>query len=124
MANINFGDKRVIEKYLIMGDGNLLNFGHNTLQEFVYDVTGLDIKDEKYQDKGTSKANKIRSFIGQESDQIVAKLFEGLRMRRDDWESDDTFNRIDADPKLREQFNNIIEKLRGEVSIAHAEVIA
>jgi hypothetical protein len=124
MANINFGDKRIIEKYLIMGDGNLLNFGHSTLQEFVYDVTGLDIKDEKYQDKGTSKANKIRSFIGQESDQIVAKLFEGLRMRRDDWESDDTFHRIDADPKLREQFNNIIEKLRGEVSIAHAEVIA
>lgn len=124
MANINFGDKRIIEKYLVMGDGNLLDFGHNTLQEFVYDVTRIDIKEGKYEDRGTSKANKMRSLIAQESDEVVAKLLEAMMTRRDDWESEDKFNRIEPDPKLREEFNNVIEKLRGEVSIAHAEVIA
>ncbi|HEY8781205.1 MAG TPA: abortive infection family protein [Mucilaginibacter sp.] len=124
MAHIDFGEKRTIEKYLGMGDGNLLNFGHSTLQEFIYDVTGIDIKLSKYQDKGTSKANLMRSFMSQESESLVAKLLDAMNVRRDDWESDDQYNRIDPDPKLKSEFIGVIERLRGEVSVTNAEVIA
>ncbi len=124
MAKIEYGDKLTIENYLGMCDGNLLNFGHKNLQEFIYDVTGIDISNGKYQDKGTSKANRMRSLMAQEPEHVVAKLLEVMKVRRDDWEGADSYNRVEPDPKLRAEFIAVIDRLRGEVSVAHAEVIA
>ena len=106
-----------------MGEGNLLDFSHSTLQEFIYDVSGIDIAGSKYNDGGTSKANKMRSLIAHESDEVVAKLLEAMKMRRSELESNERYNSIERDPKLRDDFGDLIERLRGEVSIADAEVI-
>lgn len=74
MADLSFNDKQILENILDMKSGYVLDFSNRSFQEIVNDATGLDIYLEKYQDKGTSKANLLRSFWAKESDQAVSKL--------------------------------------------------
>ncbi len=74
MADISFGDRRIIETFLEMGGGYVLDFSDRTFQAFIFDVTGLDITKEQYYEGGTSKANRLRTFMRLESNYIVGIL--------------------------------------------------
>ena len=78
MADLSFTDKQILENILEMKSGYVLDFSNRSFQEIVSDSTGLDIYSEKYQDKGTSKANLLRSFWTKESNQTVSKLLFSL----------------------------------------------
>ncbi len=78
MAEINYLQWISIEDFLQMSGGYVLDFSNRTLQDFVADVTKLDIYSSKYEDKGESKANRIRTFFKKESATIVAKLLQGF----------------------------------------------
>ena len=78
MANINFKDRRIIEKLFEMESGFVLDFSNKTFQDFFIDGLGIDIYELKYEFKGESKANRLRSFWEIESDYNVGKSIELL----------------------------------------------
>lgn len=78
MAKISFVDWIKIGKFLTppaTSKGYVLDFSNNSLQKFIGSVTGINIYEEgKYDNSGTSKANRLHSFFEQESDRIVGKV--------------------------------------------------
>lgn len=78
MASISFGEQRVVERFLEMGQGYVLNFSDRTFREFIGDVTSIDVDNEKYFERGGSKANRLRTFIKLESDHAVGALFQEM----------------------------------------------
>jgi len=78
MAELSFQERRIIEAELIQG-GYVLNFTDRTFQEFVADVTGLDINEQKYYEGNSgSKGNRLKAFIRLEKDYTVGKLLSAL----------------------------------------------
>lgn len=77
MANVSFGEKRNLEKFLQMGSGYVLDFSNRTFKEFVFDSTRLDIDDEHIGGLG-SKANRLRQFWSNQADHLVGKLLKDL----------------------------------------------
>ncbi|WP_020602679.1 abortive infection family protein [Spirosoma spitsbergense] len=80
MAQINYRDKQDLEDLFQMGGGYVLNFSDSSFRSFVYDAVREDISDEKYKTKGTSKANRLRSFCKLEPDPKVGSLIYELVM--------------------------------------------
>lgn len=78
MADFSFGEQRIIEQFLEMGQGYVLDFSDRTFRIFIGDVTGIDVDNEKYLANGSSKANRLRTFIKLEPDHIVAALFREM----------------------------------------------
>lgn len=71
-------ERHNLEKFLGMSDGYVLNFSDRTFGEFVFEVVGLNIHEEKYTAEGTSKAKKLRAFWKLEPDYTVGKLLLAL----------------------------------------------
>lgn len=78
MSSLNATDRRLLEKFLKMESGYVLNFSDRTFGEFVSDEAGIDIHSEPYKINGTSKANKLRTFWKLESDYLVGRLLLAL----------------------------------------------
>lgn len=78
MAEINYADKRIIEKLLDMGSGYVLDFSNRTFEEFVYDAVGINIYESKYDFESGSKANRLRAFFKLESNYRVGTLLEAF----------------------------------------------
>lgn len=78
MVKISFVDRIKIDKFLTppaTSKGYILDFSNTSLQDFIGSVTGINIYEEgKYDNYGTSKANRLRSFFEKESDRIVGKV--------------------------------------------------
>ena len=80
MSKITYSEKEDLEKLFRMSSGYVLNFTDASFKSFVHDTVGEDIKDEKYEAGGTSKANRLRTFWKLESDQKVGNLLYELVM--------------------------------------------
>jgi hypothetical protein len=78
MSDLNSSEKRKLERLLGMSTGYVINFSDRTFSEFVEEHTGRDINDESYNDKGTSKANRLRSFWKLESNHVIGRLITAL----------------------------------------------
>ena len=78
MSTLTFTEKRKFEALFGMSSGYVLDFSNRTFDEFVLESIGLSLFDEKYNHESGSKANRLRSFWIQESDDIVAKLLADL----------------------------------------------
>ena len=78
MRSLSTKDRIILEKYLGMRSGYVLNFSDRTFGEFVFESVEIDIHDEKYTKQGTSKANKLRAFWKLESDVMVSNLLLAL----------------------------------------------
>lgn len=78
MSDLNFKEKRYIEKILEMEGGFVLDFSNRTMQEFIIDTMGIDIYIDRYSIKGDSKANRLRAFFEIESNYHVGLLLEQL----------------------------------------------
>lgn len=83
MSNLTKIEKRKLEKLLGMGSGYVLDFSNKTFDEFVYESTGKEIYDERYNLSSGSKANRLRAFWEIESNYTVGKLLTDLF---DDWD--------------------------------------
>lgn len=71
-------DKRLLEEFLGMRSGYVLDFSDRTFGEFCDDAVDVDIHSDKYLAHGTSKANKLRTFLELESDYLVGRLLNAL----------------------------------------------
>jgi len=78
VSSLTITDRRILEKFLKMEAGYVLNFSDRTFGEFVEEAAGADIHSERYTIQGTSKANKVRAFWKLESDYLVGKLLLAL----------------------------------------------
>lgn len=78
MSTLTVADRRCLETFLGMASGYVLDFTDRTFGEFVSEVTGAEIHEDRYTEKGTSKANKLRTFWKIESDFLVGKLIQAL----------------------------------------------
>jgi hypothetical protein len=74
MADLTFTEKAIIEKFLEMKSGYVLDFSDRTFQNFVGEAVNLDIENEKYHYSSNSKANRLRQFIKVESSYVFGKL--------------------------------------------------
>lgn len=78
MQTFSYSDKVIIERFLGMSSGYVLNFSDRTFEEFIGSVLGINIHSEKYRAKGTSKANKLRTLFEIEQPNRVSTLLLAL----------------------------------------------
>lgn len=78
MSSLNMRDKRVLEEFLGMGSGYVLNFSDHTFGEFVHEAVDIEIHSDEYIIHGSSKAKKLRAFWEIESDYLVGRLLYAL----------------------------------------------
>ena len=78
MSSLTAREKARLEKLFVMGGGYVLHFSDSTIATFFHDVVGIDIHDEKYCGKGTSKAKKLREFWRLENDYTVGKITKAM----------------------------------------------
>ncbi|MGI2146076.1 TIR domain-containing protein [Shewanella frigidimarina] len=77
MATLAKRDIRILETYLQMSGGHLLDFSHRTLAEF-FEYYSIDIDEAQYQVGSGSKANRMRGFWQTNSDMVVGRVLKGL----------------------------------------------
>lgn len=74
MASLKFREKKILEEFLEMGSGFVLNFVDRTFAEFFLDF-GIDIDNSRYLSGSSgSKANRMRSFWALTPDQLVGDV--------------------------------------------------
>lgn len=78
MSSLTMRDKRVLEDFLGMGSGYVLNFSDRTFADFVHEAVDIEIHADEYTIHGASKAKKLRAFWDIESDYIVGRLLNAL----------------------------------------------
>ena len=106
MSSLSSRDRRCLEPFLDMGGGFVPNFSDRTMGEFFQEQVGLNIDDDKYQFKGTSKAKRMRAFWELESDHIVAQALDALI----EWGEE--FRCLPDDPQQRAAVEAIIPRLK------------
>jgi len=78
MSSLTAIERRMLESCLGMGSGYVGRHSDRVFGELVRDAVGVDIHDAAYSRNGTSKANKLRIFWQNESDDRVARLLVTL----------------------------------------------
>jgi hypothetical protein len=101
----------VVEDVLEMGGGYVLHFSNRTLGDF---FAGFDVNiyDEKYNEGGGSKANRLRSFLRQSPAPLVVRVLRELLEIR--------AARGDRYDETLDKFRRIIAKVEGGVEPAPA----
>jgi hypothetical protein len=78
MASVKFREKNLIEEFLEMGGGYVLNFSDRTFSDFFREFD-VDINEATYMEGHSgSKANRMRSFLEREPDRLVGKVLQEL----------------------------------------------
>ena len=78
MSSLKMQDRRLLEGFLGMSSGYVLDFTDRTFREFVQEAVGHDIDDQRYTGEGGSKANRLRAFWKLEPDHRVGELLVAL----------------------------------------------
>lgn len=78
MSTLAMKEKRVLEEFLRMDSGYVLNFSDRTFGDFVREAVDIEIHSDEYTIQGTSKAKKLRAFWEIESDYLVGRLLNAL----------------------------------------------
>jgi hypothetical protein len=77
MATINGIEQRHIETVFQMGGGYVLDFVDRTFRDFFAEMR-IDIDDAQYRNRGTSKANRLRSFLQSTNNQTAGRAITRL----------------------------------------------
>lgn len=117
MADLNSRERRKLELLLDMGSGYVLNFSNPTFAEFFSEFVGKDIDNPRYEAKGTSKANRLRSFWALEPNHLVAKSLTELIAHGVD-------ARLLRDRHLIQECQAIIDRLATDKPVADIDAIS
>lgn len=123
MSDINKIDSLKLEKILEMSEGYVLDFNNSTFRNFIFETINIDIYDSNFEDNGTSKANRLRSFWKKESNSNVSLLNNALL---DYWLAIklSSFEQIDEQDKyLYQECLKISERLLQSTSVNELSVI-
>lgn len=78
MSTLDYREKRKLEKLFEMSSGYVAGHSDRSFRDLFIDVAGIDIHSEKYEERGTSKANKLRCFWELGPDPIVGRILQEL----------------------------------------------
>lgn len=78
MSDLSSVERLKIETLFGMESGYVLDFSNNTFSMFTIENVGIDIFDRKYEYGSNSKANRLRKFWLEESNEVVGKLLSAL----------------------------------------------
>lgn len=78
MSDLSSLERRKLEKLFCMDGGYVLNFSDRTFGNFFEENTRINIDADIYRERGTSKANRLRSFWTIEGNHIVGKIIEAM----------------------------------------------
>ena len=117
MADLNSRERHKFEKLLHMGDGYVLNFSNRTFAEFFQEFVGKDNDADRYHARGTSKANRLRTFWELEPNHVVAKALGELIAQAQD-------ENIQLDRQLLEECRAVISRLSSGQPVADIDAIA
>ena len=87
-----------------MSSGYVAGHSDRTFGDLFIDVAGIDIHSERYQERGTSKANKLRTFWALEPDPLVGKILLELISESEEYAEE-------RDPQLLENCQAIASRL-------------
>ncbi len=109
MAQLKSHEIIIIEKILKADGGYVLDFSNKTLLEYFKNDFSIDIDDEKYSSNGTSKWNRLKTFILIEDDNKVAEVLSSLlEYRRFKVNEEDT----SINNSLKNEYISIIDRLK------------
>jgi hypothetical protein len=78
MVQIKRNEMRQIDDAFGMGSGYVLNFSDRTMSEWFEDELRINIDDERYKRRGTSKANRLRTFVDNEPPHVVTRMLRAM----------------------------------------------
>lgn len=116
MSNLTRNEKQILEKFFKMNDGEVLDFSHRTLQEFILDHTEINVNDDLYNNyyQSGSKANRLRTFWEIQPNHTVAKLIDAFLRH---WETQKLIHNSEiseSENQLLHKCNEIVERLKEE----------
>ena len=120
MTNLKRSEMRLIDSALGMGSGYVLNFSDRTFAEFFDDEFRIDVDQQRYKTRGTSKANRLRSFIDQEDEHLVARVLRRLWKER---EEIPIFRDADDHGSLKIKLFELIATIEGGAAVPRTDVI-
>lgn len=110
--NIKPIDMRFVDVLFEMDGGYVLDFSNRTFSEFFSYEVGLDIYDPTYSSNGTSKANRLRTFLRTGQKAAVIKALHAL------WEYRETTRRRSGVQEsllsAGDELSAIIERMGGQ----------
>ena len=107
MSSLTMIEKRVLENFLEMGSGYVLEFGHHDFGDLVQKAVSIDIYSDKYIIRSESKANRLRAFWQIESDNLVGQLLNALIAYSKDTAQEPT----EDEQKLADRYRKIARRL-------------
>ncbi|GIK82740.1 MAG: hypothetical protein BroJett024_38450 [Alphaproteobacteria bacterium] len=112
MVGLKRSQVRTIEEAMAypQGFGYVLDFSDRTISEFFEDEFDIDFDDPKYAANGSSKRNRLTTFIATEDAYTVAKVLRALWDRREGL--------------IRKSGGNVSEAAQEETRRAFLEIIA
>jgi len=117
MSNLTFTEKRHLENALGMNNGYVLNFTNRSIEEFLIDNAGIEIYNSKYEEKGNSKANRLRVFWDIEDNYTVGKVLHSI------FENWDILREHDSPTSPPEQCIKIATRLKDSATVPDLDII-
>lgn len=117
MSDLNGSERRKLEKLLDMGGGYVLNFSDRTFRDF-FDDYRVEIDAEQYRSRGTSKANRMRTFWDLDGNHAVGRIISGLIEYATD---EECFG--DSNPLLIDNCRKIAQRLLSDPSVAEIDAL-
>lgn len=117
MSDLSGSERRKLEKLLGMEGGYVLNFSDRTFGDF-FDEYRIEIDNEEYKIRGTSKANRMRTFWTVANNNIVGRVIEGLI---DYASEEECFG--DSNPLLVANCQNIARRLLSDQPVAELDAL-
>lgn len=78
MSHLSTIERRILEDYLEMGSGYVLDFTNSSFMEALKEFCGENIYSDYYSDLGDSKGKRLRCFFSKASEEQLAKVIQGL----------------------------------------------
>jgi len=123
MSDLSKIERMKLEKMFRMSDGYVMDFSNRTFNDFIFDVTNLEIYDDKYLETGDSKAKRLRVFWDKESNYIVGNLTLSML---EFWREEKLFNSreiTNSEQLLYDDCEKIAKKIKEDSIVSEIEVI-
>ncbi len=117
MSDLTGSERRKLEKLLGMGGGYVLNFSDRTFGDF-FDEYRVEIDAERYKARGTSKANRMRTFWDVDGNHVVGRVIGGLIEYATD---EQCFG--DSNPLLIDDCRKIAQRLLSDQPVAELDAL-
>lgn len=114
MSDLLGSERRKLEKLFDMSGGYVLNFSDRTFREF-FDEHCVEIDADRYKTRGTSKANRIRTFWSTDANQFVGRVIDDLITYASDEQC------LSDDSALIDDCRKIAQRLRNSQPIAEMD---